>query len=263
MTIELGIPAVAGLAYFAVAGRTVSFVACALGGYAVLMALVQVRLIPVYRRLSVTPGSWAFTFSYAAAAADALVWLAITKPPGATGYAIAVITVLTAFVSGSPSARWSSPSAVSSFPPGHRFTNERRTSRTDQGIASTAPSQGSRVSDPPAERLAAAVQTTTRRSPRRVVSTSQSGCSSPSSGWSMNDPHRQAGEIPPRHVALAFGTIEGVGHHGDSASEGGAQQLPRGNEMLAHRLFRLLGVARLERSEQAAMADHRRMLRRA
>jgi tellurite resistance protein len=99
MAIELGIPAVAGTAYFAVAGRTVSFMACALGGYAVLMALVQVRLIPVYRRLSFTPGFWSFTFSYAAAAADALVWLAISKPPAATGYAIAVIALLTAFVS--------------------------------------------------------------------------------------------------------------------------------------------------------------------
>jgi tellurite resistance protein len=66
MAIELGIPAVGGLAYFAVAGQTVSFVVCALGGYAVLMALVQVRLIPVYRRLSFTPGSWSFTFAYAA-----------------------------------------------------------------------------------------------------------------------------------------------------------------------------------------------------
>jgi tellurite resistance protein len=99
IAIELGIPAVAGLAYFAVAGRTVSFVACVLGGYTVLMALVQVRLVPVYRRLPVTPGSWAFTFAYAAAAADALVWLAITKPPGTAGYAIAVITLLTSFVS--------------------------------------------------------------------------------------------------------------------------------------------------------------------
>jgi len=65
------------------------------------MALVQVRLIPVYRRLSVTPGSgsWALTFAYAAAAADALVWLTITKPPGAAGSAIAVITLLTAFAS--------------------------------------------------------------------------------------------------------------------------------------------------------------------
>ena len=63
------------------------------------MALAQVRLIPVYRRLSVTPGSWAFTFAYTAAAADALVWLAITKPPDAPGSAIAVITLLTAFAS--------------------------------------------------------------------------------------------------------------------------------------------------------------------
>jgi tellurite resistance protein len=99
MAIELGIPAVAGLAYFAVADRTVSFVACALGGYAVLMAVVQVRLIPVYRRLSFTPGAWSFTFAYATAAADALVWLAITKPPAATGYAITVIALLTALVS--------------------------------------------------------------------------------------------------------------------------------------------------------------------
>jgi tellurite resistance protein len=99
MAIELGIPAVAGPAYFAVAGRTVSFMACALGRYAVLMALVQVRLIPVYRMLSFTPGFWSFSFAYAAAASDALVWLAITKPPAATGYAIAVIALLTAFVS--------------------------------------------------------------------------------------------------------------------------------------------------------------------
>lgn len=99
MAIELGVAAVAGSAYFAVAGRTLSFMACALGGYAVLMAVVQVRLIPVYRRLSFTPGFWSFAFAYAAAATDALLWLAIKKPPGATGYAIAVIALITAFVS--------------------------------------------------------------------------------------------------------------------------------------------------------------------
>ena len=97
MAIELGIPAVAGSAYFAVAGQTVTFAACVLGGYSVLMALVQVRLIPVYRRLSFTPGAWSFTFAYAAA--DALTWLVITKPSAGTGYGIAVIALLTAFVS--------------------------------------------------------------------------------------------------------------------------------------------------------------------
>jgi tellurite resistance protein len=98
MAIELGVATVAGSAYFAVAGRTVSFLACALGGYAVLMAVVQVRLIPVYRRLSFTPGFWSFAFAYAAAASDALGWLAISRPPGTTGYAIVVITLLTGFV---------------------------------------------------------------------------------------------------------------------------------------------------------------------
>ena len=87
--------------------------------------MVQVRLIPVYRRLSVTPGSWAFTFAYAAAAADALVWLAITKPPGAAGSAIAVITLLTAFAS------WIAFRTVvlavcgQLFTPGHRWTDAR------------------------------------------------------------------------------------------------------------------------------------------
>jgi len=99
MAIEVGIPAVAGLAYFAVAGRTVSLAACALGGYAVLMAVAQVRLIPIYRRLAFTPGYWAFTFAYAAVVTDALGWLAITKPPAATGYATALITLPTALVS--------------------------------------------------------------------------------------------------------------------------------------------------------------------
>lgn len=99
MAIELGVPAVAGSAYFAVAGRTVSLMACVLGGYAVLMAVAQVRLIPVYRRLSFTPGAWTFVFSYTAAAAYALEWLAIKKPPAATGYAIAAIALLSAFVS--------------------------------------------------------------------------------------------------------------------------------------------------------------------
>lgn len=98
MAIELGIPAVAGPAYFAVAGRTVSIMACALGGYTVLRALVQVRLIPVYRRLSFTPGFWSFSFAYAAAVSDVLAWLAISRPPAAAGCAIAAIALLTALI---------------------------------------------------------------------------------------------------------------------------------------------------------------------
>lgn len=93
----------AGLAWFALAGpggpgRAASMIAFALGGYAVLMVLAQLRLSLVYSRLSVSPGFWAFTFSYAAVVADALAWLALRKPPGETGYAIAALALLTGFI---------------------------------------------------------------------------------------------------------------------------------------------------------------------
>ena len=125
MAIELGITAVAGTAYFAVAGRTVSLMACVLGGYAVLMAVAQLRLITVYCRISFTPGAWSFAFSYAAAAAYVLAWLEIKKPPAATGYAIAVIALITAFVAWIAFRTMSSPSAGSSYPPGHPFTRQQ------------------------------------------------------------------------------------------------------------------------------------------
>ena len=61
--IELAPPVVAGVAYFAMTGDAANFISYALAGYAVLMALVQLRLLPVYARLRFTPGFWAFTFS--------------------------------------------------------------------------------------------------------------------------------------------------------------------------------------------------------
>jgi tellurite resistance protein len=62
------------------------------------MAVAQLRLIPRYRRLRFSPGFWAFTFPYAAAATDALAWIGRTRPAGGTGYAIAVITLITVFI---------------------------------------------------------------------------------------------------------------------------------------------------------------------
>jgi tellurite resistance protein len=56
MAVEIAPPAVAGLAWFALAGRTASLVACALGGYAVLMALVQVRLVARLPQALLQPG---------------------------------------------------------------------------------------------------------------------------------------------------------------------------------------------------------------
>lgn len=97
--IELAPPALAGVAWFALAaGRGISVIAYAIGGYLVLMALVQVRLIAVYRKLRFSPGFWAFTFSYAIAITCALDWITRTSPPGAIGYAIAAIAAITLFI---------------------------------------------------------------------------------------------------------------------------------------------------------------------
>jgi tellurite resistance protein len=95
LTIELAPPALAGVAYFALTGPVIGFVARVLGGYVVLMALVQLRLVPLYARLKFSVGFWAFAFSFAAVGVDALLWIAITRPAGATGYAIAVVTLIT------------------------------------------------------------------------------------------------------------------------------------------------------------------------
>jgi len=97
--IEVAPAALAGVAWFAlVAGRGITVIAAAIGGYLVLMALIQLRLIAVYRKLRFTPGFWAFTFSYAIAITCALEWITRTNPPGATGYAIAAIAAITLFI---------------------------------------------------------------------------------------------------------------------------------------------------------------------
>jgi tellurite resistance protein len=98
LAIEFAPPVVAGVAYFALDGGTVNLAAAALGGYAVLMAVVQLRFVPLYARLRFSPGFWSFTFSYAAGATDALGWITATKPPGATSYAAVVIALITAWI---------------------------------------------------------------------------------------------------------------------------------------------------------------------
>jgi tellurite resistance protein len=46
LAIDMAPPAVAGIAYFRLNGGSVDFIAAGLGGYTVLLALVQVRLVP-------------------------------------------------------------------------------------------------------------------------------------------------------------------------------------------------------------------------
>ena len=100
LAIESAPPAVAGVAYFALTRGTINFAAAALGGFAVLMAIAQLRFVPLYARLRFSPGFWSFTFAYAAGATDALLWLTAARPPGATAYAVLVIVLITALIAG-------------------------------------------------------------------------------------------------------------------------------------------------------------------
>jgi tellurite resistance protein len=98
LAIELAPPAVAGIAYFALTGDRTDYFAHALAGYAALMAVVQVRMLPRFLRLRFVPGFWAFVFSWAATATYALEWIALRRPAGADGYAVAILTLISAFV---------------------------------------------------------------------------------------------------------------------------------------------------------------------
>jgi tellurite resistance protein len=75
MAIEIAPPVVAGNALFALGGGAASTPALLLAGYAGLMAMVQLRLIPLYRTVPFGIGYGAFAFSYAAVVTNALHWL--------------------------------------------------------------------------------------------------------------------------------------------------------------------------------------------
>lgn len=88
-------PVVAGNAWFLINGGHIDAIAAGLAGYAVLMALVQLRLIPIYRQVPFGPGWWAYTFSYTAAFTLAVNWLGAEQVPGRTLWIAALLAVLT------------------------------------------------------------------------------------------------------------------------------------------------------------------------
>jgi tellurite resistance protein len=100
LAIELAPPVVGGFAWFAVSGGSTGLVSRLLAGYAILMALVQLRFIPLYLRLKFSVGFWAFTFSYAAAALDATLWLTFARAPGARAWGTLVLVLISLLVAG-------------------------------------------------------------------------------------------------------------------------------------------------------------------
>jgi len=93
-------PAVAGNAYAALTGGRTDAVAYGLAGFTVLMALAQLRLLPLYRRLPFAPTFWSFTFSYAAVTADALRWIGLERPSGAIALIYVALAAISALIGG-------------------------------------------------------------------------------------------------------------------------------------------------------------------
>jgi tellurite resistance protein len=100
LAIEVAPAAVASLAYFALDGNHVNTVAAFLGGYGLLMALAQVRLLPAYMRLPFMPSTWAFTFSWAAVATAATYWLNDLRPGGYRVGEYLVLAAISALIGG-------------------------------------------------------------------------------------------------------------------------------------------------------------------
>lgn len=95
VAIELAPPVVAGVAWLRLDGGRVDTVALGLAGYALPMALVQVRLVPLLRGVPFGPGWWALSFPYAAACAYTLQLLAHDRVPGLRAWTWVLLAVVT------------------------------------------------------------------------------------------------------------------------------------------------------------------------
>ncbi|MEW1843229.1 hypothetical protein AB0392_35260 [Nonomuraea angiospora] len=98
LAIEIAPPALAGLAYLVITHDRFDAVALVFGGFTALAVIVQLRLIPVYRRLTFGPAFWSFAFPYAAVATFALHWIKYGKPVGYPVLAWVVLLAITAFI---------------------------------------------------------------------------------------------------------------------------------------------------------------------
>jgi tellurite resistance protein len=96
--ILLAPPAVAGIAWFSLNGRVIDPVAEATAGVGVLLLLVQVVMVPRYRRLKFSLGFWSFTFPFAAAVAWAEQWLELEQTPGWQVTTGILAVLMTAFI---------------------------------------------------------------------------------------------------------------------------------------------------------------------
>jgi tellurite resistance protein len=96
--IELAPPAIGGSAYFLLHPGPPDALALGLAGYAAVMIVAQVRLLPLYLGLTFSPGFWSFTFPWAAMVTLALRWLSLEHPAGARLYGWTLLAAVTGLV---------------------------------------------------------------------------------------------------------------------------------------------------------------------
>lgn len=98
MMIMLAPPALGGEAWFAIEGLHSDPVADFLAATLVLLAAMQIALLPTYRRLPFSLGFWSFTFPLAAAATSTIDWMSIAHPAGWQGVDVAVLAAVTVII---------------------------------------------------------------------------------------------------------------------------------------------------------------------
>jgi tellurite resistance protein len=96
IAIDLAPSVVAGNSWFAINGGKVDTAEDILAGLSVVMLLIQLRLIPLYRRAEFGPGFWAFLFPSAAAVTYGVHWLAAEHVRNGAALGYALVAILTA-----------------------------------------------------------------------------------------------------------------------------------------------------------------------
>jgi len=100
LAVEVAPPVVGGNAYFSLNGGKADTVAYMLAGYALLMVLVQLRMVPVYLKLRFSMGWWALAFTFAATASYTLRWIRLDQLGVAEGLSYLVLGVISVLIAG-------------------------------------------------------------------------------------------------------------------------------------------------------------------
>jgi tellurite resistance protein len=98
MAILIAPPIVASNAWFAINGGRADGIALGLAGYALLMAMVQLGLIPAYRTVPFGPGWWSYSFPFAATAVNAILWLNVEDAQHRDVWTYLILAIITAFI---------------------------------------------------------------------------------------------------------------------------------------------------------------------